>query len=70
MKNFIRKLYKNQITDLKSIFCLNEILTSPYTNKLNNLFVESKVLEILANEFSLLIQSDKKKKRKNKTYFK
>ncbi|MBS9782803.1 MAG: helix-turn-helix transcriptional regulator, partial [Arcobacter sp.] len=59
-------LIKNNQTDIKTLTCINEILNSPYLDKLNDLFVESKVLEILANEFfNLHSLKEKPKNQKN-----
>ncbi len=55
---FSKDIIKNTPMTLHSKICLNQILQSPYKGSLNDIFLESKVLEILSCELHELFKSE------------
>lgn len=53
-------LLKNESTKIYSLNSLKDIISCPYDGVLESIFTESKILEIIANEFSPLLRKDKK----------
>jgi len=60
---------KNEKNSLLSKSILKDIINSPYEGSLNNLYTQSKVLEILFHEFSYILNTQKLKTKKNLKVF-
>jgi len=56
----IPTLFKNKKTDIKTSILAHELWNSPYQGDLNKLFSQSKVYEIICNEFSDIFQKNEK----------
>lgn len=55
----LSKALKSQVTNIKTRICAYEIFIKDYQNSLDELFIQSKVLEILSYEFENFIQKEK-----------
>jgi AraC-like DNA-binding protein len=51
-------LLRNGRTNPATRICFGDLLASPYDGELNNMFVQGKVLEILASEFSRILSPE------------
>lgn len=65
--NNLSKAIKSNTTNIKTKLCAHEIYRSSNSTSLDNIFIQSKVLEILSYEFGELI-SEEKVRSKNITY--
>jgi len=60
---------KNKLSSQKVLFLANEIYNSPFSGELESIYLQSKVYEIIYNEFSSLIQNKKTKNISKKTKY-
>ncbi|MDN5101523.1 AraC family transcriptional regulator [Aliarcobacter butzleri] len=68
LKNISSVTIKNQIS--KNIYLANDLYNSPFEGELQNIYLQSKVLELIYNEFSEVIENfanDEKKVKLTKT---
>jgi len=66
MKNNIRTLFKSSRISSKTLALAREIYTSPFNGVLNNLYIQSRVYEIIHDELLSIINIKNKEPRKNK----
>jgi len=64
LDNFKNLPLKNDATSLLTKKYIQEILNSPYSGAINDLFIQGKVFELLANEFSSLCKEKEEVKKK------
>jgi len=65
-KNNITTLFKSSLASLKTLTLTKEIYNSPFNGVLNNLYIQSRVYEIIHNEFLSIINEKDKKSHENK----
>jgi len=65
-KDGITTRFKSSLTSTKTLALAKEIYNSPFTGTLNNLYLQSRVYEIIHDEFLSIINEDKNKSKQNK----
>jgi len=63
IKENITTIYKSSLASFKTLSLAKEIYNSPFIGTLNNLYLQSKVYEIIHNEFLDIINEDNKPKQ-------
>lgn len=59
IKNNPMNIYKNETTNIKTQICANELFYLRGNDSLKDIYIESKVLEIIYNEFSDILNKNK-----------
>ncbi len=62
-KEGLTNLFKSSLASTKTLSLAKEIYNSPFDGALNNIYLQSKVYEIIHNEFLTLINKEDKKKK-------
>lgn len=66
LKDNITTLFKSSLASSKTLCLAKEIYNSPFNGVLNNLYLQSKVYEIIHDEFLNIINQDEKNKKESR----
>lgn len=66
IKNNITTLFKSSLASSKTLCLAKEIYNSPFNGVLNNLYLQSRVYEIIHDEFLNIINQDEKNKKESR----